>query len=1183
MGFKHILNMKVDKVPTQLAHWVLDNFDANSSEMRLMNGNSIPVDAEDVHLVFRFPKGGRKIERRRKSDVLYELAAKTDFAFLSIEEACSLKPDERIEAQYLIRITFIYETFPFSRLQFQALLDWPIEANEEYARKLLEVSEKLLKWLSLGLGLEEQGLKEGIGEIKENSTKMRLYVSLLEGRGSAVKNSYVKLQVGKQKSKTKILKNNENPLWNEEFVFRVHDLEEELVVSVYKCDDHDHGFFHVSSGEFSGRVKIPVWSVAEEENQNLPPTWFLLEKAKNVKSVENGCGKLLLSLSLHGRYQDTATATATENNTHLQWEGRVMSTHNGHASPPSHRKSHDGKHLMKALAGRLEKFFNNKEETPRDESSSELSMLSDNEDHVMESPDDSSFEESIELLQSRNANRLMPEDLQGGILIDQTYSVLPKDLNFVIFAPNSEFQRNLAELQGTTDFQEEPWRWKLEKDISSLRRVVTYTKAATKLVKAVKATEEQTYIKGDGNEFVVHVSVSTPDVPYGNTFKVELLYKIMSGDASSSEEESARLVVSWAVNFNQTTMMKGMIESGVRQGLKDSFEQFSTLLSQKFEVVKAADMSDKDHVLATLETEHQGDLDLAIHYFWNFTVVSTIFLLLHVLVHIFICKPSMLQGLEFEGLDLPDSFGELITSGILIIQLERIYYMISHFVEARLRRGSDHGVKAQGEGWVLTVALVEGANLALRSPTEVPDPYVVFTCNGKSRTSSVKLQTLDPQWNEILEFDAIEEPPSVLDVEVFNFEGPLDQSYSLGHAEINFLKHTASELADIWVPLDGKLAQSSQSKLHLRIFLDNNNGVETLRDYLASLEKEVGKKLSLRSPHRNSTFQKIFTLPPEEFLISDFSCSLKRKMPLQGRLFLSARIVGFYANLFGHKTRFFFLWEDIEDIQVLPPSLATVGSPTLVIILHKGRGLDSRHGAKLLDEQGRLHFYFHSFVSFNVASRTIMALWRTRTLEPDQKARIAEEQLQDDGKPLMFEDTGSYLVVEDVKMTKVYTVELPMNPKSLMEMFDGGDLEHKVMSKSGCLNYVTTTWEQVTPELQERRVNYKFSRHISNFGGEVTSTQQKSASPNDSGWVVNEVMTLHDVPLSDHFRVQLRYHIEKSSFTHNSCKCDVYIGIVWLRNTTFEARVAQNIIEKFTHRSEEILQWVEREALLTSK
>lgn len=40
-------------------------------------------------------------------------------------------------------------------------------------------------------------------------------------------------------------------------------------------------------------------------------------------------------------------------------------------------------------------------------------------------------------------------------------------------------------------------------------------------------------------------------------------------------------------------------------------------------------------------------------------------------------------------------------------------------------------------------------------------------------------------------------------------------------------------------------------------------------------------QLNLRSPHRNSTFQKLFGLPPEEFLISDFTCQLKRKLPLQ--------------------------------------------------------------------------------------------------------------------------------------------------------------------------------------------------------------------------------------------------------------------------------------------------------------
>ena len=97
------------------------------------------------------------------------------------------------------------------------------------------------------------------------------------------------------------------------------------------------------------------------------------------------------------------------------------------------------------------------------------------------------------------------------------------------------------------------------------------------------------------------------------------------------------------------------------------------------------------------------------------------------------------------------------------------------------------------------------------------------------------------------------------------------------------------------------------------------------------------------------------------FLIFDLS--------YQGRLFVSARVVGFYANLFGHKTKFFFLWEDVEDIQVVAPSLATVGNPALLLILKSGQGMEARHGAKSQDEEGRLKFMFHSFVSFNNACR----------------------------------------------------------------------------------------------------------------------------------------------------------------------------------------------------------------------
>ena len=496
-------------------------------------------------------------------------------------------------------------------------------------------------------------------------------------------------------------------------------------------------------------------------------------------------GKILLTSSLHGKGHDDLSNQLhyAHSNVNIEdpkeLEGSRISSQDIFSLKAPSRKIAEGKHLMKAVASCIERLFNKNEEASRNDDSMEMSSsLSDYEDCMEENPSSCSFEEAIEMMQSRNNGQEMPENLQGGILLDQIYAVPSYDLNALLFAPDSQFRKDLAELQGTIDVQEGPWIWK-SGDTSCLTRVVSYTKAATKLVKALKATEGQTYIRADGGEFAVLVSASTPEVPYGNTFKVELLYKIMSGPAQSSGEEASHLVLSWGINFLQNTMMRGMIEGGVRQGLKESFEQFANLLAQNFKTLDSMDLSNKDNVLATLQTEHQSDWDLATEYFWNLTVVSTIVIVLYVLVHILLSEPGKIQGLEFNGLDLPNSIGEIITCGILVIQLERVFNMITHFIQARFQRGkrimlprtylvnqlestltpwihlffksistgSDHGVKAQGDGWVLTIALIEGINLASLESTEFSGPYVVFTCNGKTRTSSVQLQTCDPQWN----------------------------------------------------------------------------------------------------------------------------------------------------------------------------------------------------------------------------------------------------------------------------------------------------------------------------------------------------------------------------------------------------------------------------------------------------
>ena len=89
----------------------------------------------------------------------------------------------------------------------------------------------------------------------------------------------------------------------------------------------------------------------------------------------------------------------------------------------------------------------------------------------------------------------------------------------------------------------------------------------------------------------------------------------------------------------------------------------------------------------------------------------------------------------------------------------------------------------------------------------------------------------------------MDEPPSVLEMEVYDFDGPFDEAMSLGHAEVNFLRNNISDLADIWVPLQGKLAQACQSKIHLRIFLNNTKGGNVVKEYLSKMEKEVGKKV----------------------------------------------------------------------------------------------------------------------------------------------------------------------------------------------------------------------------------------------------------------------------------------------------------------------------------------------------
>ncbi|KAL2341428.1 hypothetical protein Fmac_009368 [Flemingia macrophylla] len=1016
---------------------------------------------------------------------------------------------------------------------------------------------------------------------------MKLVVRVIEAKNlpptdpNGLSDPYVRLQLGRQRFKTKVIKKCLNPKWDEEFSFKVDDLNEELVISVM---DEDKFF----NDDFVGQLKVPVSLVFEEEIKSLGTAWYSLQpKSKKSKNKESGEIRLSIYFAQKNASMESNGSGDLFYHPRMTNSPSRSSTGCSSSSSPVREEIASAKDekcgTQKKITGRIAQIFNKSSDmssTPTRRSieldQSEISKAEVSEMKTEDQSSNETFEEAMRKIQSADQGSEIPSNLPAGVLIDQQYVIAPGDLNEYLFSSESDFLKSLAEVQGNTELEIGPW--KFENDGEIFKRSVNYVKAPSKLIKAVKAFEEHTYLKADGKNFAVLTSVSTPEVMYGGTFKVEILYVITPGPELPTGEQSSHLVVSWRMNFIQNTMMKGMIENGARQGMKESFDQYASLLSQTVKPVDLKDISsNKEQALASLHAEPESDWKLAVQYFANFTVISTVFIGLYVLVHIWLAAPSTIQGLEFGGLDLPDSIGEFVVCAVLVLQGERMLGLVSRFIQARGQKGSDHGIKAQGDGWLLTVALIEGSNLASVDSTGFSDPYVVFSCNGKTRTSSIKFQKSNPIWNEIFEFDAMDDPPSVLDMVVYDFDGPFDEAASLGHAEINFLKANIADLADTWVPLEGKLALACQSKLHLRIFLDNTRGGNVAKEYLSKMEKEVGKKMNLRSPQTNSAFQKLFGLPPEEFLINDFTCHLKRKMPLQGRLFLSPRIIGFHANLFGKKTKFYFLWEDIEDIQIIPPTFSSMGSPIIVITLRKGRGADARHGAKTQDEQGRLKFHFQSFVSFNVAHRTIMALWKARSLSPEQKVEFVEEE--SDTKSLISEESGSFLGLDDVSMSEIYSCSLPIPASYLMEIFSGGELDRRVMEKSGCINYSYTPWVSENLDISERAVYYKFEKRVSSYKGEVTSTQQRSPLLDGKGWLVEEVMNLHGVPLGDYFNIHLRYQIEDLPPKAKGCRVQVLFGVEWLKSTRNQKRITKNILENLQERFKLTFSLAEKELL----
>ena len=144
-------------------------------------------------------------------------------------------------------------------------------------------------------------------------------------------------------------------------------------------------------------------------------------------------------------------------------------------------------------------------------------------------------------------------------------------------------------------------------------------------------------------------------------------------------------------------------------------------------------------------------------------------------------------------------------------------------------------------------------------------------------------------------------------------------------------------------------------------------------------------------------------------------------------MLLSPRMLVFYSNICGHKTKFFILWDDIVEIKETSQGLGSTGlvlNPSILVFTKKGRVKYAYSYAKSFDAKGQLKFQFQSFVHFGLAYRTLVNLWRNRMLSLEQRMEIVTNVEARDtdyaARKKQADDTEAFLLFEDANMSEVY-------------------------------------------------------------------------------------------------------------------------------------------------------------------
>lgn len=135
----------------------------------------------------------------------------------------------------------------------------------------------------------------------------------------------------------------------------------------------------------------------------------------------------------------------------------------------------------------------------------------------------------------------------------------------------------------------------------------------------------------------------------------------------------------------------------------------------------------------------------------------------------------------------------------------------------------------------------------------------------------------------------------------------------------------------------------------------------------ARADLDTGKHLAgfaYANKKRNQDFHKLFrSLPPNDFLLDDFSCALSREILIQGRMYVSERNICFNSNILGWVTNLIISFDEIVGLE----------KKTTAGLFPNGIVVQTLHARSS----------FASFISRDTVFEFLMSIWRQTNARPD--------------------------------------------------------------------------------------------------------------------------------------------------------------------------------------------------------